>query len=166
MCPPALMLMGAAVTAAGNVMGAQGQAAGARAQEDQARAQAALLRRQAEMEMTTAGQAQRRKSEGLDKLTGAQRTAVAASGVAMAGSAEDVILDTTREATLDIDAIGYNAQVKAGNLYYGARVQDTNAENYKRAARTAERAGVVGAVSPFLSLGGNKDFTTALGAKF
>ena len=166
MCPPVVMLMGAAMSAVTNVAGSQAQAAGARAQEDQARTQAMLLRRQAEAELTTAGQAQRRKQEQLGGLLGRQRNMIAASGVEMSGSPTDVMLDTTREANLDIAALEYNAQVKAGNLNYGAAMQDTNAANFRQAARTAERGGVAGAISPFIGLAGNERFTTALGIKF
>jgi hypothetical protein len=167
MCEPiTMMVIGATMTAATNVMGAQAQAAGARAKEDEARMQAALLRRQADAEMTISGQAQRRRQEQLSKLTGGQRNAIAASGVTIEGSPTDVILDTTREASLDIAAIEYNAKVKAGNLNYGAVMQDTNAANLRQAARTADKGAVIGAISPFIGLGGNERFTTALGAKF
>ena len=167
MCEPiTMMVIGATMTAATNVMGSQAQAAGARAQEDQARTQAALLRRQADAEMTISGQAQRRKQEQLGGLLGKQRNMIAASGVEMSGSPTDVMLDTTREANLDIAALEYNAQVKAGNLNYGATMQDTNAANFRQAARTADKGAVLGAISPFISLGGNEKFTTALGAKF
>ncbi len=111
-------------------MGANAQAAGLDAS-------AAMKKRQAKMELA-AGAAEAARIQGqVDRTTGAQRAGFAANGVALTGSAADVILDTAEEGALDIATVRWNSKLRADNLKYDAKIDKMNAKTSRRSAPLA-----------------------------
>lgn len=141
MCHPAFLVASALLSSAGAVQQGLTQSANYKAQ-------AAGLERQATSEQVAAGYEANRRKEQLAALTGAQITRMGAEGGDLSGSALDVIGDSRREGLLDIAALEYGAEVRAGNLR-------TEAKAARQNAKSARIGAVIGGVSSLLSLGGN-----------
>jgi hypothetical protein len=85
-----------------------------------------------------------------------------AAGVSLQGTPTDVLADTTRQTDLDVQAIRYNGEIKAGNF-------QTQASIFRTKAGAQEQAGFLGALSPLIkgfgsgmgygSGGGGNDFS-------
>ena len=130
MCLPVLSVIGGVVSGIGAAMGANAQAAGLDAS-------AKFKDRQAVME-TEAGGAEARRIQGqVDRVGGAQRAGFAANGVALTGSAEDVLLDSAEEGALDVATVRWNSRLRADNLKYEAKIDRMNAKTAKRSAPLA-----------------------------
>lgn len=85
----------------------------------------------------------------LARTLGAQRAGYAANGLALSGSAADVIQDTATEGDLDIAAIQWNSKVKVDNTKYQRDVTKRNAQTERDAAPLAFIAPVIGGVAKF-----------------
>lgn len=177
MCAPmlALGLLSAGMSAVGSIQAGNAQAQAAKTQQAQYQAQSELQRRQAIIQQTTSQYEQRQKEEQSDALSGQQRNAFAGAGITLEGSPTDVMIDSHREAALDVAAIQWNSRLKSQNLDYEGGIASMNADAAGRAAKTAQTTGYINA---FTSLAGGayKAFSpagltspassTSLGLKF
>lgn len=141
MCQPAFLVASAVLSSVGAVQ--QGLTTAANY-----RAQAAGLERQATSEQVSAGYEANRRQEQLAALTGSQITRIGAEGGDLSGSNLDLIGDSRREGLLDIAALEYGAQVRAGNLRTEAKAARANAKSAKIGA-------IIGGVTPMFDLAGN-----------
>jgi hypothetical protein len=80
------------------------------------------------------------------------------------------MIDSHREAALDIEAIQWNSRLKASNYDFEGGIASMNADAARKAAKTAQTTGyinaatgLVGGLSKTFNGGGN---TTSLGLKF
>ena len=130
MCLP---LIGAAVSAVGTL-------ASASAQSQSYKAQARFQDRQAQMEREKGNYEGARLRDQNDRQLASMRGQYLSSGIALDGSALDVLEDSATEASLDEQAVRYGAQVRADNLNWSAKLSRMNASN-------AMTGGVLGALS-------------------
>lgn len=166
MCGPVMGILGAGMSLIGGI--AQGNAAkqAADAKAAESAANASLQRRQAGIEQTTSQYQQAQKEVQLRKLEGNQINAYAGSGLTLSGSPTDVITDATREGMLDVAAIRWNSDLKAGNLNYQGAINDMNAANQRKAGSLAQTAGIISGISGAVKAFGGLGDTTSLGLKF
>lgn len=150
MCLPAVVgVLGAVVSGVGAAMGAKAEAASLDAQAD-------FKDRQAKMEVE-AGEVEGRRIKGqVDRVSGAQRAGFAANGIALTGSAEDVLIDSAEEGALDVATVRWNSRLASDNLKYQAKIDRMNAKTARRSAPLAFAAPVLGGLA---SYGG--DFASA-----
>lgn len=130
MCLALAGVLGGVVSGIGAAMGANAQAAGLDAQ-------AAFKKRQAKMEIEAGGAEARRIQGQVDRVGGAQRAGFAANGIALSGSAEDVLLDSAEEGALDVATVRWNSNLRADNLKYEAKIDKMNAKTARRSAPLA-----------------------------
>lgn len=136
MCVMALGIIGAVVGAAGSVMSGMMAAQASQQQAQAYERQAALERQQA------AYNADQQQHKAI-KLLSSQRAAFLGAGVSLAGTPTDVIVDTTQQTDLDVQAIKYNGEIKAQNFEMQARALRTKAEGQ-------QIGGFFGALSPLI----------------
>jgi len=129
MCLP---LIGAAISAVGTI-------ASASAQSQSYKAQAQFQERQAMMEQQKGAYEGARLRDRNDRQLASMRGQYLSSGIALSGSAVDVLQDSATEASLDEQAVRYGAQVRADNLNWSAKMSRMNASN-------AMTGGVIGAL--------------------
>lgn len=130
MCLP---LIGAVVSAVGTIASAQAQAASYKAQ-------AAYSERQALMTQQKGAYDARQLGRQHDRALGEMRSQYLGSGIALEGSALDVLEDSATQASLDEQAIKYGAQVQSDNYRFQASLARMNARN-------AMTGGVLGALA-------------------
>jgi hypothetical protein len=167
MCEPMTMLMAAGTVASTAVSmfgasqkgDAQADAYNARAAEYAANA--ALDRRQATIGQITSQYEERQKQAAVAKLTATQINQYATTGMTLDGSPTDVILDTASQGALDVQAIQWNADLKASNKNFEAGIKDMNADTSRRAAKTARTTGNIETLQA-----GLKGANSLLGLKF
>jgi hypothetical protein len=143
----ALGIIGAVVGAAGSLMSGMMAAQASQQQANAYARQAALERQQA------AFNADQQEAKAI-KLISSQRTAFLGAGVSLAGTPTDVLVDTTNQTDLDVQAIKYNGEIKAQNFEMQAAALRTKAEGQ-------QIGGVFGALSPLI-----KGFSGASGGDF
>lgn len=141
MCLP---IIGAVVSGIGAAMGAMNAAA-------QDKANAALERRNAEIERETGSFEGARKADEVKRVLGSARAGTAANGIAMSGSAFDVIDESAQEGALDVAAIRWNSRLKQDNSLYRAKIHDMNAKANKMAAPIAFISPVIEGVAKYQS---------------
>lgn len=142
MCLPVLGIVGGVVSGIGAAMGAKAEAASLDAQAD-------FKDRQAGMELE-AGAVEGRRIQGqVDRVSGAQRAGFAANGIALSGSAEDVLIDSAEEGALDVATVRWNSKLAADNLKYQAKVDRMNAKTSRRAAPIAFLAPALGGLASY-----------------
>jgi len=90
-----------------------------------------------------------RTRETVGKTLGAARAGFAANGLALSGSAADVLADTATEGDLDVASIRWNSQVKVDNLKYEQAGAKANAKASRAAAPLAFIAPVLGSAAKF-----------------
>lgn len=134
MCVAALGLIGALASAAGSIVGGM-------AQQQAANAQAAVYTQQAEAERLTSQYNANRQQEKAVRLIAQQRGGLLANGIALDGSALDLIDDTTKQTELDVAAIRWNGELKARNF-------ETQAAAYEAKGDAAMVGGIIGAIAP------------------
>jgi hypothetical protein len=161
MCGP-MMAIGAIGSVLGGVMQAAGaqQSANAQANQylsaaNQHQAEAQLKQRQAVLELTSGQQKQRRAQEQIGLSVAKQVNQYTSSGLTIEGTPMDIAGDTAREMALDAAAIGWNAQLKATNQEYGAKIDLMNADSARRAAGEARKAGKIGAATALVGAFGS-----------
>lgn len=142
MCVAAIGLIGGVLSG----IGAMAQANAAAANET---AKAQLQERQALVERTTGAYKAERLADKVKQVEGNQRANFAASGLALTGSASDVIEDSAAQGAMDIAAIRWNSQLNEQNLGYEATISRMNAKNAKAAAPIAFLTPVLGSVAKF-----------------
>lgn len=115
------------------------------AQANEANAQAAYATRRAASEQVLAAQEERRQRVQSARTLGAARAAAAAGGVAVSGSALDVLADTRGQAEIDALTIRYEGQVKADSYLEDARQQGARATLLRQQAANSARIGELSA---------------------
>lgn len=90
-----------------------------------------------------------RTRETVERVIGNQRAGFSAGGVALSGSALDVMMDTATEGDLDVETIKWNSNVKVDGLKYEATQQRQNASSARAAAPLAFLAPVIGGAARF-----------------
>lgn len=121
----------------GGVVSGIGAAMGMNADAASLDAQAKFKERQAVMEKVAGATEADRIQGQVDRVGGAQRAGFAANGIALTGSAEDVILDSAEEGALDVATVRWNSNLRADNLKYEAKIDRMNAKTSRRAAPLA-----------------------------
>jgi len=82
----------------------------------------------------------------VQKALGSSRAGYAANGLALSGSAAQVLDDSAIEGDLDVAAIRWNSDVKVGNLKYQQKGARANAKAAKSAAPLAFFGNAFGAI--------------------
>lgn len=113
------------------------------AQQAEYKARSLYNRRQAQAERMKGQYEATRLREKGERLYGKQRALFGNAGVALEGTAEDVVLDSVREVELDVQAVQWGQRIAASNYEYEAKVDLMN----RKSARTA---GYFAAVTPLL----------------
>jgi hypothetical protein len=142
MCLPVLGLIGGVVSGIGAAMGANAEAAGLEGQ-------AKFKERQAIMEREAGGAKARQIQGQVDRTSGAQRAGFAANGIALSGSAEDVLIDSAEEGALDVATVRWNSALAADNLKYQAKMDRMNAKTARRSAPLAFLSPVISGAASF-----------------
>ncbi len=117
MCNP---IIGAVVSAVGTIASAAQRSGVARAQAKIARNNAAVERQKAEFEA-------QRERDRRRRLISSRRARTLASGVAIAGSPIDVIVDQVGQSEVDIANNTFEREVRARNFEANANIQRSNA---------------------------------------
>jgi|GEM_PF-3584175 len=141
MCLP---VIGAIVSGIGAAVGVAGQAASHRANAE-------MQRRQAVLENETGAYEGARQTDVVKRVLGQGRASVAANGLAISGSAADVLDESAQEGALDVAAIRWNSGLRADNARYRARVEDMNAGIASAAMPFAFLAPVISGVARYQS---------------
>lgn len=128
-----------------------GAAMAAKNQQASLDAQAAFKKRQAGMEIMSGGYKASRTQDAVNRTTGSQRAGFAANGLALTGSAADVIIDTETEGQLDIAAIRWNSNLASDNLKYQAKIDRMNAKAAGKSAPFAFAAPVINGIASYAS---------------
>lgn len=131
----------------------QEQAANLKTQSRIASRNAQLLRTQAATARQQAGldeEAQRRDAR---RFLGTQRAAVGQAGIGYGGSVADLLEDSAVQAELDALNIRYGGELQATDILNQANMSDTEARILKANAKSAKRAGVMGAATSLLQSG-------------
>src|SRR5690606_8544899 len=92
-------------------------------------AQARAQRRQAGMELQRGAYEAGRQEDINDRRLADMRSSYLNSGIALSGSALEVIQDSATEASLDEQAIRYGAKVRSDNLMFESQMSKMNARN-------------------------------------
>jgi hypothetical protein len=142
MCLPVLGLIGGVVSGIGAAMGANAEAASLEGQ-------AKFKERQAVMEREAGGAKARQIQGQVDRTSGAQRAGFAANGIALSGSAEDVLIDSAEEGALDVATVRWNSNLAADNLKYQAKMDRMNAKTARRSAPLAFLSPVISGAASF-----------------
>ena len=90
-----------------------------------------------------------RTREVVQKALGGQRAGFAANGIALSGSALDVMNDTALEGELDLAAIKWNSDIKVDSLKYEKGYLEQNANVARSSAGMAFLSPVIGGVAKF-----------------
>ncbi len=146
MCTPvALGVVGIAGGFASGISGYQQQMTNAA----NYKMQAAGLERDIGAEKEASAYEIARTRETVAKTLGSARAGYAANGLALDGSAAEVLTDTATEGDLDVASIRWNSDVKIGNLKYQQTVAKTNAKSSRDAAPLAFITPILGSVGRF-----------------
>ena len=90
-----------------------------------------------------------RTREGLARTQGGARAGYAANGLALSGSAADVLRDSAVEGDLDIAAIQWSSEEKIKSMKFQAQGYRYNAAQEKAAAPISFLSGVLGGAAKF-----------------
>ena len=140
MCIPAPVMAIAGIAGA-----AQANHANAASME----ARAAMNDRQAELEKETGEYEASRLREVVVRALGGQRAGYAANGIALTGSAAEVVQETALEGALDVEAIRWNSQLRQDNQKYEGRINRANAQAERSAAPLNFLSPIIGGVARF-----------------
>lgn len=127
-----LMVLGGIVSAVGAIASAQAQSASYNAQ-------AKYAERQAMLEQQKGAYDAARTADANDRQLAQSRGAYLSSGIALEGSAVDVLQESATEASLDEQAIRFGSQIRSDNYTFEAGMARANA----KAARTG---GIISAI--------------------
>lgn len=151
-------IIGVSVAASGTGVAIYGQQQAASAAEDVADYNADVARIQAEHETEVATENARRKTRENAKLIGLQREALAASGLAPAGTPLAILGESVSMLTMDVLDMGYEAEARARALRSDAAMGLYEGASTGSALRTQSIAtgfsGAASATGSFLSATG------------
>jgi len=143
MCFPLLAAIpawvGTAASVAGAAVSAYGTYASGQAQAQSYRNQAAYAERNALMENQKGTYDLTRQSDANDRQLASMRGQYLSSGIALDGSAVDVLSDSATQASLDEQAIKYGTKVRSDNSMFEAKLARSN-------AKSASAGGMLGAL--------------------
>lgn len=148
MCDP-IAIIGAVISGVGAM--AQGMQQAAAAEN-----QAAWQQRQAVIEQQRGEYEAGRERDRAKQLIARQRGGFLSAGVSLEGTPEDVIMDTTAETELDVQAIRYGAQIKSDSF-------TAQAQNSRMNASSARMGAVFGAITPMINAAGSTRMRSAFG---
>lgn len=153
MCLPVLAIAGGLVSAAGSVIQGNAQAKAYKAQAQVAENNARLAELQGARELERGAREEQKFRRQARQFQSSQRTALAASGAQVGGSALSVLADTNRGIAEDATTIRFNTLQNK----YERDVQAVNFRNEASAARSsaknAKMAGWIGGFTSLLSTG-------------
>lgn len=121
MCFDPITLLGAGISAAGSIASASAQSASYKAQ-------AAYADRQAQMAAEKGNYDAAIQARSNDRQLASMRGQYLSGGVALSGSALDVLQESATEASLDEQAIRYGAQVQSDNYRFQSGLARSNAK--------------------------------------
>ena len=151
--PMALTVVGGLFSAASSVMAGQAQARAYEAEAKMAEYNARMAERQGVEALKAGAREEERFRQQARQFQSSQRTAIAASGAQVSGSALSVLADTAQGIEQDADTLRFNTLKDK----WGFDVQRTNFTNQANAARTsaknARTAGWIGGVTSILGTG-------------
>lgn len=133
MCIDPISMVAMGVSAAGSLYSGYTQSQSYNAQGQYADRQSELAREKGAYE---ASQQERENTQRLASMRGQYLS----SGIALSGSAADVLQDSATQASLDEQAIRYGAEIESDNYKYQANLARSN-------AKSAMAGGVMGALS-------------------
>lgn len=148
MCVPLVAAAAVAGIAGGVAEGFSGYAQ-KKTEQTNYQMQAAGLARDIAAEKESSAYETARTREGIARIQGSARAGFAANGLALDGSAAEVLQDTETEGNLDIAAIKWNSDVKIGNLDYARKGAMVNAKAAGDAAPLAFITPILGSVAKF-----------------
>lgn len=149
MCLDPISMIGIGASLAGSVVSGIGAANQAQNEAASLDAQAAGKERDAASQKEATAYEVARTRETVERTFGSQRAGFAANGIALSGSALDVMNDTATEGELDLAAIKWNSDIKVDNLKYETSYLRTNAKVASDSAGMAFLAPVLGGVAKF-----------------
>lgn len=132
-----------ALMAAGTILSAYGSVSAGQSRRRAARAEARERERAAAVIRAYAAFNERRQREADARAIGAQRTAIAKSGVELVGSPLDAYAASVRNADLTARAILFEGEIQA-------RAQEAQARLVRMEGEAAFRAGTIGAGTSIL----------------
>jgi len=148
---PYLIIAATAVSAIGAVDSANAQADNARAQAQAAQTNSTIAQQNAHntLLVTDANEEEQRRKSAMQ--LGEQRAGLLQAGIGAAGSASDVIGQSTANAELDALNIRYQGQLQANNYANQSLMDDAQAGAANQSAHNDVQAGYIGAASSLLS---------------
>lgn len=139
----------AVIGIAGSVASGVGAAAQSLNNAASMEAQAAGVERDADAAKKASAYEAARTRETVERTLGNQRAGFAANGVALSGSALEVMQDTAIEGDLDVEAIKWNSTVKTDGMKYEAKQLRANAAGARASAPLAFLTPVLGGVGRY-----------------
>lgn len=118
----------------GGIVSGVGAAIGAMQTAASYKAQAQARERQARIEEKIGAHEADKQADTVKRVSGRMRANYTASGVALEGSALDIIDETAREGAMDVEAIRTTAGMKADTLRYEAQISRMNAKGARASA--------------------------------
>ena len=129
-------------------IGAAMQASSAKAGHE---ADRKMQERQETIERNRGAYQAQRKADEVTRVQGSARAGFVANGLALDGSATDVLTDSATEGALDVAAIRYGADLEADNANYRSKVAGMNAKSAGAAIPFAFAAPVINGVARYSS---------------
>jgi hypothetical protein len=140
-----LAVTGTVVGAAGTAFGAVAANRQAQSQAAMANANAAAAKRDADYARNQAQYNEMLAKQRADRVRGAQRAGIAASGVDFTGSPLDLLEETTIQSEMDRQEILRSGEYKASGYDFQAAGQRYQANAYRSAGSTALTTGMLSA---------------------
>lgn len=131
--------MSTAATVAGAGISAYGAYSSGQAQAQSYETQGKYAQRNAVMEQQKGAYEAARLTDSNDRQLAGMRSQYLSSGIALDGSAVDVLSDSATEASLDEQAIKFGAKVRSDNLMFEFKLARSN-------GKSAKAGGVLGAL--------------------
>lgn len=147
MCTPVLAL--ATVGVVGGVIQGSAAASAATTRAGNYETQSQLEERQADLERESGEYSADRLAERVERVLGEQRAQYAAGGIALTGSAADVITESAMEGAMDVEMIRWNSELRASNLEVESKVSRANARAASASTGAAFLAPVINSVARF-----------------
>ena len=155
MClPPMIAVAGGLISAAGSVMAGQAQAKAYEAQAKVAQQNARLAELQGVEDLKKGAREESQFRQQARQFQSSQRTAMAASGAQMSGSALNVLADTSQGIEEDATTIRFNTLQRKYGYDMNALNFRNEASAAKASAKNAKTAGWLGGFTTLLSTGG------------
>src|SRR5690349_8690121 len=135
-----LMILGAAVSAAGALASASAQSASYKAQ-------AQYQKRQSLVELQKGAYEANRQATVNDQRLADQRGQYFQAGIALEGSPTDVISSSATQASLDEQAIKYGAQIRSDNAKFESQLATANASTAMTAGFFNAAGAMIGGIT-------------------